>query len=337
MACSAAASMDTDYPGDPLTPGVGATDDAKRLAIKDARRSRRFPCCRFPTATRSRCSPRSTGPVAPENWRGALPITYHVGPGPAKVHLKVKSNWDHEADLRRDRDECPDRDYPDEWVIRGNHHDAWVNGAEDPISGHGADAGRGARAGRIAQAGMEAEAHHHLLRVGRRGARAARARPSGWKRMSTSCGSMPSLTSIPTPTAAGSCTCGGSHTLEKFINDVARDIQDPGEDMSVWQRAHLPRIAHAKNPEERQELRDRAELADSARWATAPTTLPFLDHAGIAALNLGLRRRGRRRHLSLRFTTIFTGTRISRIPSSFTDARWRRPAARRSCAWRTQT
>ena len=57
------------------------------------RRSRRFRCCRFPTATRSRCSPRSADRVAAAAWRGGLPITYHFGPGPARVHLKVKSDW----------------------------------------------------------------------------------------------------------------------------------------------------------------------------------------------------------------------------------------------------
>src|SRR5580700_7228863 len=74
------------------------------------------------------------GPVAPESWRGALPITYHIGPGPAKVHMRVKSNWDtkrlYDVIVR-----IPGSEYPDEWIVRGNHHDAWVNGAEDLVSG----------------------------------------------------------------------------------------------------------------------------------------------------------------------------------------------------------
>ena len=79
---------------------------------------------------------RSTvkGPMAPEEWRGALPIPYHVGPGPAKVHLKVEFNWD----IKPVNDviaKITGSVAPDEWIIRGNHHDAWVNGAEDPVSG----------------------------------------------------------------------------------------------------------------------------------------------------------------------------------------------------------
>ena len=113
-----------------------------------------------------------TGPMAPDEWRGSLPIPYHVGPGPAKVHLKVAFNWDIKPvyDVIA---KIPGSVAPDEWIIRGNHHDAWVNGAEDPISGASLSAGRSALAESIAETGMEAAAHHHLLRMGRRGTHAA--------------------------------------------------------------------------------------------------------------------------------------------------------------------
>ena len=75
-----------------------------------------------------------TGPVAPEAWRGALPITYHIGPGPAKVHLKLEFNWDMKT-IYDVIARIPGSPYPDEWIVRGNHHDAWVNGADDPLSG----------------------------------------------------------------------------------------------------------------------------------------------------------------------------------------------------------
>ncbi|MGC2273074.1 MAG: PA domain-containing protein, partial [Candidatus Sulfotelmatobacter sp.] len=126
--------MDTDYPGDPLTPGVGATANAKRLDIKDAKTITKIPVLPISWGDALPLLSALRGPVAPVAWRGALPITYHIGPGPAKVHLKVTSNWDLKpvndviATIRGS-------DAPDEWVIRGNHYDAWVNGADDPISG----------------------------------------------------------------------------------------------------------------------------------------------------------------------------------------------------------
>src|SRR5882724_8924228 len=125
--------MDTDYPGDPLTPGVGATADAKRLDIKDAKTITKIPVLPISYADALPLLSALKGAVAPEPWRGELPVTYHVGPGPATVHLKVASNWDHKPLY----DVIATLHGPDDsqWVIRGNHHDAWVNGADDPISG----------------------------------------------------------------------------------------------------------------------------------------------------------------------------------------------------------
>ena len=129
--------MDTDYPGDPLTPGVAATADAKRLAIKEAKTITRIPVLPISYADALPLLSALKGPVAPEGWRGALAITYHIGPGPAQVHLKVASNWDIKpiydviGTLRG-------TDGGQQWVLRGNHHDAWVNGADDPISGQAA-------------------------------------------------------------------------------------------------------------------------------------------------------------------------------------------------------
>ena len=126
--------MDTDYPGDPLTPGVGATPDAKRLALNEAKTITKIPVLPISYADALPLLSALTGPVAPERWRGSLPITYHVGPGPARVHLKVSSNWDTKpiydviATMRGSGSS-------DQWVLRGNHHDAWVNGADDPLSG----------------------------------------------------------------------------------------------------------------------------------------------------------------------------------------------------------
>ena len=86
--------MDTDYPGDPLTPGVGATAKAKRLALKDAKTITKIPVLPISYADALPLLSALAGPVAPENWRGRSPITYHIGPGPAVVHLRMVSNWD---------------------------------------------------------------------------------------------------------------------------------------------------------------------------------------------------------------------------------------------------
>src|SRR3954468_24851130 len=122
------------FPGDPLTPGIGATKDAKRLPVKEAPTLTKIPVMPISYADALPLLRALAGPMAPEDWRGALPVPYHLGPGPATVHLKLEFDWkmvpanDVIAKLKGS-------ERPDEWVIRGNHHDAWVNGAEDPLSG----------------------------------------------------------------------------------------------------------------------------------------------------------------------------------------------------------
>src|SRR5437773_4923827 len=122
------------YTGDPLTPGVGATKEAKRLDLKDVKVFSMIPTLPISYGDAKPLLAALGGPVAPESWRGGLGITYRVGPGPAKVHVKAVFNWDikpiYDVIAR-----IPGSDFPDEWIIRGNHHDAWVNGAEDPVSG----------------------------------------------------------------------------------------------------------------------------------------------------------------------------------------------------------
>src|ERR1051325_724512 len=120
--------------GDPLTPGYGATKDAKRIDIKDVDVFTKIPVLPISYGDALPLLRSLGGPVAPPDWRGALPITYHLGPGPSRVHLALQFDWkivpayDVVARLQGS-------DRGDEWIIRGNHHDAWVNGASDPTSG----------------------------------------------------------------------------------------------------------------------------------------------------------------------------------------------------------
>ena len=125
-----------DVPGDPLTPGVGATKDAKRLAVADAPTITKIPVLPISYGDAQPLLAALGGPTVPASWRGGLPISYRFGPGAARVHLKVKSDWSLKT-LYDVIAKLPGSTEADQWVIRGNHHDAWVNGAEDPISGLG--------------------------------------------------------------------------------------------------------------------------------------------------------------------------------------------------------
>jgi N-acetylated-alpha-linked acidic dipeptidase len=113
---------------------VGATKNAKRLTIAEARTITKIPVLPISYADAQPLLTALGGPIAPASWRGGLPITYRLGAGPARVHLRVKSDWSLKT-LYDVIAKLPGTTEADEWVIRGNHHDAWVNGAQDPISG----------------------------------------------------------------------------------------------------------------------------------------------------------------------------------------------------------
>ena len=275
---------DPIYPGDPLTPGVGATKNAKRLDLKDVPVITKIPVLPISYGDAEPLLAAIAGAVAPRAWRGGLGMTYHVGPGPAKVHLKVKSNWD----LKTIYDvigKISGTSNADQWIMRGNHHDAWVNGAEDPISGLIAVMEEARSMGELVKAGWKpkrtiifcawdaeepgligstefAEEHADELKAH-------------------------AVVYINSDTnGRGYFGAEGSNTLEKFINDVARDVQDPETKLSVWKRAQLRQIGRPDEIAARQEARARSDLRIGALGSGSDYG-SFLQHDGVAALNLG--------------------------------------------------
>ena len=85
--------------------------------------------------------------------------------------------------------------------------------------------------------------------------------------------------------ARGYLSMSGSHTLEKFINGIARDIEDPEKKITVWKRDQLKAIADAKTAEDRKDVRQRADLRIEALGSGSDWSV-FLDHPGIASLDL---------------------------------------------------
>ena len=276
--------MDTDYPGDPLTPGLGATADAKRLPIKDAKTITRIPVLPISYADALPLLSALSGPVVPEGWRGSLPITYHVGPGPAKVHLKVTSNWD----LKPVYDVIATMHgsgVEDQWVLRGNHHDAWVNGADDPLSGMVAVLEEARMLGDLHKQGWNPK--RTIIYCAWDGEEPGLLGSTEWVETHMADLQKHAVAYINSDSnGRGYLRVSGSHDLEKFINDVGREINDPEKNISVWQRAHLLRIARAANPEERAEIRKRVDLRINALGDGSDYTA-FLDHAGVSALNIG--------------------------------------------------
>jgi N-acetylated-alpha-linked acidic dipeptidase len=272
------------YSGDPLTPGIGAVEGAKRLDRKQAQTLTKIPVLPISYADAKPLLAALEGPVAPEGWRGALPITYRVGPGPAKVHLKLVFDWK----LVPARDVVAKIEgsvWPNEWVIRGNHHDAWVNGAEDPISGLvalleearalGSLAGRGWRPARtIVFCAWDGEEEGLLG-------------STEWAETHAAELSSKAVAYINTDgNGRGFLNAGGSHSLDGVVSGAASQVEDPEKKMTVLARARLKQIASADKPETRRAARDRSGLEIEALGSGSDFT-PFLQHLGIASLNIG--------------------------------------------------
>src|SRR6059036_306921 len=270
------------YPGDPLTPGVGATKDAKRLQVSEAPTITKIPVLPISYGDAQPLLAALRGAVAPQEWRGGLGITYHVGPGPAKVHLRVKSDWSLKT-LYDVIARIAGAAAPDEWVIRGNHHDAWVNGAEDPISG-------------LVPLLEEARAYGQLVKQGWRpkrtiiyaawdGEEPALLGSTEWVEAHRDELAKHAVAYLNTDgNGRGFFGAGGSHTLEKLINEVMKDVEDPETKLTVWKRAQLAAI-RTGSAEERRDARSRGELKIEALGSGSDFT-PFLQHAGVASLNV---------------------------------------------------
>jgi len=274
------------YPGDPLTPGIGATKDAKRLPLNEAVTLTKIPVLPVSYADAQPLLAALQGRVAPERWRGALPLAYHVGPGPAKVHLKVKFNWDIKP-LYDVIARVPGEAYPDQWIIRGNHHDAWVNGAEDPVSGTSAllEEARGVAA--LLKQGWKPK--RTILLCFWDGEEPGLLGSTEWAETHAAELTRSAAAYINSDgNGRGYLNMSGSHTLEKFINGVARDIEDPETKATVWKRLQARAIANASSGDaaERQDVRARSDLRIGALGSGSDYTV-FIDHLGVPSLNLG--------------------------------------------------
>ena len=271
------------YAGDPLTPGVGATKDAKRLDIKDAKTITKIPVLPISYGDAEPLLASLKGPIAPPAWRGGLGISYHIGPGPGRVHLKVKSNWNM-APVNDVIAKIPGSVYPDEWVIRGNHHDGWVNGAEDPLSGQSAMLEEARALGELVKQGWKPK--RTLIYCAWDGEEEGLLGSTEWAETHAEELDKHAVAYINSDgNGRGYLSLAGSHTLEKFMNDIARDIQDPETKLSVWKREQLRAIEEAPG-DKKQEVRARADMHLGALGSGSDFT-PFLQHVGVASLNIG--------------------------------------------------
>jgi N-acetylated-alpha-linked acidic dipeptidase len=278
------------YPGDPLTPGVGATKNAKRLPIADAKALMKIPVMPISYADAEPLLAALAGPVAPKGWRGALPITYHLGPGPAKVHLAIVSDWGQKP-LYDVIARIPGSEHPDEWIVRGNHRDGWVFGAWDPLSGHVDMLAEAKAIGALLKTGWRPK--RTLVYASWDGEEPGLLGSTEWAETHADELQHKAVLYLNSDTnSRGFLGAGGSHSLQHLINDVASGVTDPETGATTQERLRAKTLVHGyeKGATER-EKKDAAiaaaggDLAIEALGSGSDFT-PFLQHLGITSLSI---------------------------------------------------
>jgi N-acetylated-alpha-linked acidic dipeptidase len=272
------------HPGDPLTPGIGATKSAKRLDIKDVDVLTKIPVLPISYGDALPLLRALEGPVAPPDWRGALPITYHLGAGPARVHIKLAFNWNivpaYDVVARLSGSERGEQ-----WIMRGNHHDAWVNGASDPISGLVAELSEARAIGELAKTGWKPK--RTIIYFAWDGEEEGLLGSTEWAEEHAAELRQHGVVYINTDSnGRGFFDAGGSHTLERLTTQAARDVVDPERNVSVLERMRAHELALINSPEERKAYRER-ELIRLEALGSGSDYTTFLQHVGVAAMNVG--------------------------------------------------
>ncbi len=272
------------YPGDPLTPGVGSVAGAKRLDIKDAQTIMKIPVLPIGYGDAQPLLAALDGKTVPANWRGGLPLTYHFGPGPAKVHLKLAFNWDTKpvldivATMKGSTE-------PDVWIVRGNHYDGWVNGADDPISGQAGLLEEARALGELAKQGWKPK--RTLIYTAWDGEEPGLLGSTEWAEAhADELTKHAALYVNSDESNRGFLNASGSHSLERLINDVARDVTDPETKASVWKRQQAARLVRGGRPGARP-VDANSELIPIGAPGSGSDFAAFVDHLGIASMELG--------------------------------------------------
>jgi N-acetylated-alpha-linked acidic dipeptidase len=274
---------------------VGATKDAKRLAIAEARTILKIPVMPISYADAEPLLAVLSGPVAPPKWRGALPITYHLGPGPARVHLVIRSDWSLKP-LYDVIARIPGRESPDAWVVRGNHRDGWVFGAWDPLSGQVAMLAEAKAIGALVKSGWRPK--RTLVYASWDGEEPGLLGSTEWAETHAAELRREAVLYLNSDTnSRGFLAAGGSHSLQHLVNEVASGVRDPETGVSTQARlrAHMLAQGYARESdeeEEPEEVRREARLAEAGgdlpirALGSGSDYTPFLQHLGLTALSI---------------------------------------------------
>lgn len=271
------------YPGDPGTPGYGSTLNAKRLDRSEITTIMKIPVLPISYEDALPLLQSLEGPVVPEAWKGGLPITYHVGPSKSKARLHLEFNWDIRP-LYNVIAKMKGSEFPDQWVIRGNHHDGWNLGAADPISGMVAEMEEARVIGELAKKGYRPR--RTLVFCAWDGEEPALLGSTEWVEDHAAELQQKTVAYLNSDgNSRGFLGIGGSHALEPFFNEVAAAVTDPQTGVSVLERRYARSLATADRSS-RAKIYGNRYMKIGALGAGSDYS-PFFQHLGIPSANIG--------------------------------------------------
>jgi len=272
------------YPGDPLTPGQGATGNVKRLQRENAPNLLKIPVLPISYHDAQPLLAALSGPVAPADWAGGLPITYHIGPGVAKVHLQTAFDWNM-VPAYNVIGTLKGSEAPDQWVIRGNHHDAWVNGASDPVSGMASLMEEARVLGEMYKTGWKPK--RTMMFCAWDGEEPGLIGSTEWVEDHEKELQQKAVVYINSDgNGRGFLGAEGSHALENMMYEVATSVTDPQTNVTVYKRMMAAEAVNAGSVKAAKEAMNSTTLKLDALGSGSDYS-SFLQHVGIPSLNLG--------------------------------------------------
>jgi len=276
--------------GDPLTPNIGATADAKRLPISEAEVLMKIPALPISYADARPFLAALTGQVAPKAWRGALAVTYHVGPGPARAHLVVKSDWglkplyDVIATMKGS-------EHPDEWVLRANHRDGWVFGAWDPLSGQSEMLEEARSIGALAKTGWRPK--RTIVYASWDGEEPGLLGSTEWAEEHAAELQAKALLYVNSDSnARGFVQASASYSTQRLFDQAAADVKDPETGAPARQRAlaalQVAGLADGANDQAKRLAKLAAAGGDLpiGPLGSGSDYTPFVQHLGVTSVNI---------------------------------------------------
>lgn len=274
------------YPGDPLTPGVAATADASRIAPESALSLPKVPTLPINAQDAEAILGKLSGDHVPHGWQGGLPLTYHIGLNETELHLKIAMDYQQRpvydviAKLRGSDD--------NQWVILGNHHDAWVFGAADPGSGTAAMLETARAFGELVRSGWKPR--RTIVICNWDAEEPGLIGSTEWVEGNQAELQQKAVAYINTDVGVTGPNFGASATpsLSELVREVTRDVADPDSGRRVYDtwRAHL---THPRNvPEPSGEGGGAGPSVEVPLGALGAGSdfCPFFDHAGIPSIDV---------------------------------------------------